>query len=80
MLGGTKVKNYTKRARIEQLMAMHELMLNANDEEIYMRWVTTGVPDCPDEGDFEYIAENDEAYHYCFDLFVRLVADRDIRW
>lgn len=74
------MNKYTKEARIAQLKAMHELMINANDENIYMIWIMTGVPDEPMEEDFEYIAENDKAYNECFDLFVRLIAKEGNRW
>ena len=70
----------TKETRITQLKAMHELMMCANDEEIYMSWIALGVPDCPSEDDFEYIAENDEEYNDCFNLFVALIANEDCRW
>ena len=79
MLGGTKMKNYTKHARVAQLKAMHELMINANDEGIYMTWIYR-MPDEPIEEDFEYIAESDEEYTACFDLFVKLIAKEGNRW
>ena len=63
----------TKKARIKQLMTMHLFMLNANDESIYLSWVALGVPDCPSEDDYEFIAENDETYKECCDLFRELV-------
>lgn len=69
-----------KDTRVTQLKAMHELMMSANDEEIYMSWSTLGVPDCPSENDFEFIAENDEAYNECFDLFIGLIANEGFRW
>lgn len=74
------MKDLTRRTRIEQLKAMHSLMQNANDEEIYMSWITLGVPDEPIEEDFESIAEDDEYYNDCFDLFTGLIADRGCRW
>lgn len=74
------MSNYTKKARVSQLKAMHELMLDANDEDIYMTWIITGVPDEPDEGDFEFIAEDDATYNECFDLFVKLIAYEGNRW
>ena len=45
-----------------------------------MTWITLGVPDEPHEDDFVYIAEDDDAYNECFDLFVRLIRDDDCRW
>ena len=65
--------NY-KPTRVAQLKAMHDGMLNVNDEELYMTWIALGVPDEPTEDDFEWIAENDESYNECFDLFVELSA------
>lgn len=79
MLGGTKVKNFVKHARVAQLKAMHELMINANDEGIYMTWIYR-MPDEPMEEDFEYIAESDDEYNACFDLFVKLIAKEGNRW
>lgn len=67
-------------SRIKQLKAMHKLMCMANDEGITMTWLTGGVPDCPLESDFESIAEDDEDYNACFDLFVRLIAKKGNRY
>ena len=57
---------------------MHELMCQANDENIYMTWIYL-MPDEPSEEDFEYIASDDEAYNECFDLFVKLIAKKGNR-
>ena len=73
------MSKYTRAARIAQLKAMHELMINANDEGIYMTWIYR-MPDEPMEGDFESIAESDEEYNACFDLFVRLITKEGNRW
>ena len=73
------MNNWTLRARIAQLKAMHELMLNANDEEIYMRWILL-MPDEPTEDDFVNIAEDTEEYNEFFDFFVKLIADKGNRW
>lgn len=67
------IRGFTRDARIRQLKAMHELMTEANDENIYITWIYI-VPDCPSEEDFESIAINDDQYNECFDLFVRLIA------
>lgn len=66
--------------RVAQLKAMHELMRNANDEEIYMTWIVAGVPDEPREEDFEDIAADDDMYNECFDLFIKLIKDENNRW
>jgi hypothetical protein len=70
---------HTLDARTTQLKAMHMLMLEANDESIYMTWICT-MPDCPSEEDFMDIALDDEQYNECFDLFVKLIADKDNRY
>ena len=70
----------TLEVRIKQLKLMHELMTLTNDEGIYMTWVTLGVPDCPMEDDFEYIAEDDDSYNEICELFAKLIADEDYRW
>jgi hypothetical protein len=75
-----EMSKYTRDARIAQLKAMHELMINANDEGIYMTWIICGVPDEPMEEDFEYIAEDDKAYEECFDLFAKLIVRDGNRW
>lgn len=65
--------------RIEQLKLMHRLMELANDESIYLHWITLGVPDCPNEYDFQGIAEDDGMYNDCVELFARLIAEEDYR-
>lgn len=68
------MKQVVMGMRIEQLKLMHQLMCKANDEATYMRWAMCGVPDSPREDDFEFIAEDDERYEECFDLFMKLMA------
>lgn len=66
------IAGYTLDARVNQLKAMHTLMLEANDESIYMSWIYL-MPDCPSEEDFKEIAMDDNAYNECFDKFIRLI-------
>ena len=73
------IAGFTRDARITQLKAMHELMTEANDENIYMTWIYL-MPDCPSEEDFESIAISDEQYNECFDLFVKLIAKKGNRY
>ena len=73
------MSKYTKQARIAQLKAMHELMINANDEDIYMTWIYL-MPDEPSEEDFIEIVEDEATYNECFDLFVKLIAYEGNRW
>lgn len=70
---------HTRNARITQLKAMHTLMSEANDENIYMSWIYT-MPDAPSEDDFKEIALSDESYNKCFDKFVRLIAKSGNRY
>lgn len=69
-----KLKN-----RIEALRAMEQLMILSNDEDLYMIWVQEGIPDCPSDDDFEYIAEDDEEYDRILDLFIDLIRDKNWR-
>lgn len=62
------------RYRIEKLKAMHEMMLNVNDERYYMAWIYT-MPDCPTEYDFIDIAEDIEAYNEIEEVFKRLITE-----
>lgn len=73
------IAGHKRDARIKQLKAMHELMILANDESIYMSWIYL-MPDCPSEEDFESIAIDDEQYNECFDKFVRLIAKEGNRY
>ena len=74
------ISESTLKFRMTQLKEMHNLMIAANDETIYGRWICTGVPDEPNEDDFEYIALNNESYNECFDLFVKLIANKNCRY
>ena len=69
----------TLKMRTDQLKAMHNVMCESNSESIYMSWITCGVPDCPQDDDFEFIAEDDERYNEKVDLFVELVAKKGYR-
>ena len=73
------IHDFVVDARINQLKAMHELMCEANDEDIYMTWIYT-MPDCPTEEDFRDFALDDEGYNECFDLFLRLINDEGARY
>ena len=66
------MNEFVKEMRIKQLRLMHELMVQANDENIYWTWSGLGVPDCP--------TEDKENYNECFDVFVKLIADKGNRY
>lgn len=65
-------------ARLEQVKAMHTIMVNSNDEDIYFSWILL-MPDEPSEEDFEDFANDEKAYNELFDLFVRLVRKDGVR-
>ncbi len=73
------MKDFVLECKVRQLKAMHELMLMANDEEIYMTWIYT-VPDEPSEQDFIEIASDEKEYNEVFDLFLRLINDEGARY
>lgn len=62
----------TKMERIEALKAMDTLCKMFNNEEGWNIWVTVGVPDCPDEDDYEYIASDDRMFEDIKVLFYTL--------
>lgn len=66
--------NMMTRYRIQKLKAMHNMVLNIDDEGYYMTWIYT-VPDCPSEYDFEDIAEDVEFYNEVEALFKRLIVE-----
>ena len=63
-----------KESRIRQLKAMHQVVLEVGDEDIYDDWILL-VPDEPSEDDFMFMAESDGLYDECIDLFVSLMED-----
>ena len=73
------MRGWTLEARTNQLRAMHNMMCEANDENLYMSWIYL-MPDGATEEDFLDIAFDDELYNECFDLFVKLVKNDDMRW
>lgn len=73
------IPGWTRGARVEQLKAMHTLMCNANDENIYGSWIYL-VPDGATEEDFIDIAMDDQAYHEAFDKFIKLIQKFGNRW
>lgn len=67
-------------SRMTQLKAMDEIMSNANDEYIQFAWFTDGIPNEPFEDDFFSIALDNEDYNEIFDLFVKLIAKKGVRY
>lgn len=74
------IADHTLDARMTQLKAMHDLISECNDENLYMSWIVNGVPDGADMDDIKGIALDDEIYNECWDLFIKLVAKDGMRW
>ena len=68
-------KSETLQLRIKELKAMHETMLHLNNECAYFDWIFLGVPDEPNEDDFESIAESDEEFKDCTKWFLKVLAN-----
>ena len=62
-------------ARINILKQMNEYVLRwVNDEDNIMYWLTLGVPDCPDETDYESIAEDFDNFAYVCGIFYKTIS------
>lgn len=61
-----------QRLRVAKLKEMHEVMMNISDEYYYFDWITCGVPDEPQESDYEFIAETAERYDEVAAFFAKL--------
>ena len=61
-----------QKTRVELLKGMHAYIINMGDESIYETWILTGIPDCPDEEDFEFFATDDNEWVHICKLFGRL--------
>lgn len=62
-----------KEQRIDLLKKMNQYILDMGDEAILERWFMTGIPDSPDEEDFEWYAEEDDEWKYICGLFGKLI-------
>lgn len=58
--------------RIEILKAMHTIMTYMNNENAYWSLVTLGVPDEPQEDDFESIAEDEDSFNEVAEHFTEV--------
>jgi hypothetical protein len=58
--------------RVEFIKALNEIVLGLGDEELIEGWLMNGVPDCPSEEDFEFIANDQESFDETVNCFVRL--------
>lgn len=65
------MKIKTRETRIKILSAMHELVINLNNENAYYSWIYI-VPDGADMEDIIDIAEDDELYADAVELFKKI--------
>lgn len=66
--------NFLTKYKAEKLEAMHNLIMNINDESYYMTWIYL-VPDGATKYDFIDIAEDEELYKEAEELFKKLVME-----
>lgn len=71
----TVTHNDLIQLRIKLLKEMNAYIIEMGDEEIWMDWITLGVPDAPSEDDYEFIAENDDEWNDVCGLFGRLAVE-----
>lgn len=67
-----------QKTRVELLKGMNTYMLQLGDETLLGAWFLTGIPDCPDEEDFEFFATDDNEWNYIVRLFGRLTIERGL--
>lgn len=64
--------------RIKLLHDMNDYILQVGNEPIIGAWFLTGIPDCPDEEDFEFFATDDNEWVYICKLFGRLTYEKGL--
>ncbi len=67
-----------QKTRVELLKGMNTYMLQLGNETLLGAWFLTGIPDCPDEEDFEFFATDDDEWNYIVRLFGRLTIERGL--
>lgn len=67
-----------QKIRVELLKGMNTYMLQLGNETLLGAWFLTGIPDCPDEEDFEFFATDDNEWNYIVRLFGRLTIERGL--
>ena len=58
--------------KVEFIKALNEIILGLGDEDLIEVWLTCGVPDQPDDEDFEFIANDQDSFDEVVNCFVRL--------
>lgn len=67
-----------QKTRVELLKGMNTYMLQLGNETLLGAWFLTGIPDCPDEEDFEFFATDDDEWNYIVRLFGRLTIEKGL--
>ena len=67
-----------QKTRVKLLKEMNTYMLQLGNETLLGAWFLTGIPDCPDEEDFEFFATDDNEWNYIVRLFGRLTIERGL--
>lgn len=67
-----------QRTRVELLKGMNTYMLQLGNETLLGAWFLTGIPDCPNEEDFEFFATDNDEWVYICKLFARLTINRGL--
>ena len=60
------------KIRIKLAKQMNNYIINLGDEDIWWDWIQLGIPDAPQEDDFEFFAENDDDWIELCSLFEQL--------
>lgn len=64
-----------KQARIELLKQMNQYIIDLGDEEVWITWITLGVPDEPSDDDYEFIASNENEWLDTVKIFANLTKE-----
>lgn len=67
-----------QKTRVELLKGMNTYMLRLGNETLLGAWFLTGIPDCPNEEDFEFFATDDDEWAYICRLFGRLTYEKGL--
>lgn len=64
-----------KQARIEILKQMNQYIIDLGDEEVWMTWITLGVPDEPSDDDYDFIASHEDEWLDTVKIFASLTKE-----
>lgn len=71
-----KTRKEIVEIRVDILKDMNKFVLEKiYDEELIFHWLEEGIPDCPSDDDFLFIAENDEEWERICSVFAWIVKD-----